>query len=577
MHKILIFVIASLIFSLFLVAFLRPISSINYDLGRHLLLGNIIVQTHTVPEINLLSYAYENYPFINSHWLSEAVFAIIHKCCSLNFLLLFSTLIVAIACLIQVLFVYKKSSAVSILLSSALYLFLISSRSDLRPELFSMLFLSIFIAILYSFRKAQSKYIFFLIPIEILWVNMHIYFFVGPLLIFIFLLDHLFTNKLKLSKSVKIFGITLIGALTATLINPNGLKGAIFPFTVLGSYGLPIIENQSMFSLNYFFFDFAILAFLSSVFFLFALLFLERKRTRPIDWFLSTAFSLAALLIYRNILLFAFTTFIPFTLCLNFFIKDALLFFKKLLPKKHLGVLTNLCLVCLMLILATAIVRNVSVKGFGFGNTDYGEKTGDFLIKNKIKGPIFNTFDIGGYLASRVYPNLVYTDGRPEAYPKSFFENIYGPMQENPQIFERENRKYKFNVLVLSHWDQTPWPNPLLEYLLSHRLFSLVHIDSYSIVLLRNAKENSNLITKDKTVKDDIEFNNIDSPLQLIRYLFFFEKVNWTDKTQEAFTRLKEIDPQLCLLKRHFASLRYHKVSFINEKELESTCQFPIF
>src|SRR5947209_7454736 len=54
-------------FLLFFVGFFHPITAINEDLGRHLLLGQIIGKTQTVPKVNLLSYTYPQAPFINSH------------------------------------------------------------------------------------------------------------------------------------------------------------------------------------------------------------------------------------------------------------------------------------------------------------------------------------------------------------------------------------------------------------------------------------------------------------------------------------------------------------------------------
>lgn len=574
MQKILIFIFAGLILAFFLVIFFRPISSTNYDFGRHLLLGRIIVETQNVPTTNLLSYVYKDYPFINSHWLSEVVFSLVEKYSNINVLPLFSTLIATIAFSLLVLFVRNKTSIISVLLSSMLYIYILSARSDLRPEIFSMLFLSIFMVVLYSFRKTPSYYIFFLVPLEILWVNMHIYFFVGPILVALFAIDSLIASKFKFSRSVKILAITFIALLSATLINPNGLRGAIFPITVLGDYGLPIMENQSIFTLSQYFTNFAIIAFAFSAIFLFVLFFLERRYVKPIDWFLLIIFSLTSFLIYRNILLFVFTTFIAFALTLNHFLKDIQLFFKKLLPKTHLKFISSLLLASLILILITTIATHISAYGFGFGVTDFGKGVGDLLVKNNIKGPIFNSFDIGGYLWSRVYPNLVYIDGRPEAYPRTFFEDIYIHIRNNPKIFEIENKKYRFNVLVLSHWDQTPWPDPFLKYLLNHRSYSLVYVDSYSVVFLKETDENKNFIAKYRILKDDIDLSHVNKSDQLIHYLFFFEKAKWTDKAKDAFSRLAMIDPQLCELRKYLNRIRDIKVSFINTKELEGACKF---
>ena len=82
-------------------------------------------------------------------------------------------------------------------------------------------------------------------PIELLWVNMHIYSFVGPALIGIFLFENLITQKFQLSQT-KMYCAALLGTVLALFINPNGIKGALFPFIVLQQYGFPVVENQSI-------------------------------------------------------------------------------------------------------------------------------------------------------------------------------------------------------------------------------------------------------------------------------------------------------------------------------------------
>src|SRR5579864_8396776 len=85
------------IFTLLFLSFLHPISAITQDLGRHLLTGKIIVQTHHVPKANLFSYTYPAFPFINHHWLSEVVFFLLTQTLGLHGLLVFTTIIATVA------------------------------------------------------------------------------------------------------------------------------------------------------------------------------------------------------------------------------------------------------------------------------------------------------------------------------------------------------------------------------------------------------------------------------------------------------------------------------------------------
>jgi hypothetical protein len=62
------------------------------------------------------------------------------------------------------------------------------------------------------------------------------------------------------------------------------------------------------------------------------------------------------------------------------------------------------------------------------------------MIAKNLKGPIFNNFDIGSYLIFRLYNKSlpagrqVFVDGRPEAYPASFFQITYILMQQDPKL-----------------------------------------------------------------------------------------------------------------------------------------------
>ncbi len=572
MRKILIALCAGMLGILFLVSFFRPILN-NLDLGRHLLLGQIILETHSVPKINLLSYAYKTAPFVNSHWLSEVLFSLLVRYGGFNLLQIFCAVAAGIACLIPVLFSAKRYSPISIMVSSLFYLIILIHRSDLRPEIFSMVFLAIFVTLLYTTRKNPSKIILVLIPLEMLWVNMHIYFIIGPLIVFLFLLERLIQDRFRFSQSGKIYGATLVGTILATLANPNGLQGAIFPLTVFHSYGFPIVENQSILKLLTIFNDLSIIFFVITVFLLFLVLRGTRKNTRPIDWLLAITFSIAGFLVYRNILLFVFTTYLPFVSSLDYLIKHPRQLIKKFFLKSHLNILVNYILVIEMLMLFVVASQSVLVKSFGFGGEDWGKRAADFFIQNKVSGPIFNTLDMGGYLAYRIYPLLVYMDNRPEAYPKAFFQNIYLPMQTNPAIFEQEQKKYKFNTIILSHWDQTYWPNPLLKHLLQHPNYSLIYLDSYAFILVRKNNQNSHLIKKYTLTPKNIRLDTIKNQGELIRYLFFFEKVGRKDKTQEALKQILALDPQLCTLKRYLGSLRETRtVSFLSTAQLSHTC-----
>jgi hypothetical protein len=123
-------------------------------------------------------------------------------------------------------------------------------------------------------------------------------------------------------------------------------------------------------------------------------------------------------------------------------------------------------------------------------------------------------------------------------------------MQNNPMIFKRLDQRYQFNAIVISYWDDTPWGYTLLAYLVNNSNFTLVHLDPYVIVLVRNIPANKAVVSRYQVTKKNIKLTSQNSS-ELVHYLFFFEKVGWKDNVKESLTLLRENDPELCMLTKY--------------------------
>jgi len=147
--------------------YFHHITAYNQDLGRHLLTGKIIVQTLQVPTTNLFSYTYPSFPFINHHWGSEVIFYLIKTVTGDLGLFLVSILLIGGACSLIFLSAQKRAQAIPLVVISIIYLRILFERTDLRPELFSFLFLSTITVILYRYREKFTRLIFLLPLIEL--------------------------------------------------------------------------------------------------------------------------------------------------------------------------------------------------------------------------------------------------------------------------------------------------------------------------------------------------------------------------------------------------------------------------
>ena len=161
MHKFLSICIVLLSIFVFL-EFLHPIPSTNPDIWTHLLLGKVIIYSHQVPQINLLSYTHPHFPFINSHWLSEVLFYFIFQLGKFNGLIILGAILGTFTYVLLFLFVRKRVSLHSLLIAGIVASLILFERTDIRPELFSFLFLSIFKLHSIATRKKLLHGFFFL-------------------------------------------------------------------------------------------------------------------------------------------------------------------------------------------------------------------------------------------------------------------------------------------------------------------------------------------------------------------------------------------------------------------------------
>lgn len=477
--------------------FTHSLGSINQDIGRHLKIGEIIWQTHDVPKTNLFSYTEPNTPFINHHWLSEVVFYLLNASIGLKGLILFKTTILLCAFWLLFLSVSKKVEPVMSIGASLIGLLVLETRTDLRPEVFSFLFLAYFLFAVFKAKYSQ-KYIWLLATplIQIIWSNAHIYFVLGPAILGLYAIDRWLNNDPAWSKSSK---ITIL-AILATLINPSWIYGALEPFTILTSYGYSIVENQSILFLK----DYGILLTQINIFILATILLWLSFIPAIIKYGFKgyffelgsgLAFTIFGFSMIRNLGPFSMV-FIPL-LALNI---QAWISSKIITEKTLKLVYYSLIVICLILL--NSVIKNDFYRWSG-SNNKFGLEFSasanngvDFVLNNKISGPVFNNFDVGSYLIWKLYPEQkVFVDGRPEAYSIKFFSEIYKPMQEDKQTWNHyADEVYKINYVFFDYHDITPWAQTFLSFISQDKNWPMIYKDESVVIFIRRTAKNLPLI-----------------------------------------------------------------------------------
>ena len=542
--------------------------TIGQDIGRHLKVGEIIWQTKEVPKTNLFSFTEPDFPFINHHWLSEVMFFGIFSYTGFIGLTLVKTVLVLVAFLLLFFVAKKHATFWPLVVSFLLSIFIFIQRTEVRPEIFSFVILSFFLFAIFNekypprsdLKNPQGRtfnYLWFLPIAELFWVNLHIYFFIGPFLLLAFLADRLINKDYA---KIKTTVVVLFLSIMATLINPNGIQGVLLPFNVLNEYGYSIVENQTLSFLAgfggsllpVFIFKLSVAILVASF-----LLTMKKARQRVFEIIILTFFIYAGFRMLRNLPLYALASFPVLAILLT----DIQLRFnlnkKEVKPRVNtiFKILVSIFIVSMIFLVANSryykYMEVSRVSGFFVPNGL--ERAVDFVKDNKIEGPMFNNFDIGGYLIWQLYPQeKVFVDNRPEAYSVKFFDEIYKPMQEDKKKWLEFSEKYGINFIFFGHTDTTPWGQDFLSDITKNQDWKIVYINEDVIILIKNEKKNSEIISKfsitDKTAIDKISgyvkgsnMNKSNLFLILSRVLF---KIDWLDASAYFADEVIKVDPK---------------------------------
>ncbi len=474
------------------------------DLGRHIKNGEMIFKGNfRVLNTCFYSYAYPNFPTINHHWLAGVLFFLIQQISQFTGLSIFYIILSLITFIFFFNIAKKQAGCKIACLIALLFLPLIASRAEIRPEIFTYLFSGIFLWILWhvQHKKIAFNYLFLLPIIEFLWVNTHIYFLIGPGLVFLFLLNSLY-NKASFKKIKKIIIVFLL-VIIVLFLNPSGLQGVIYPFKVFENFGYRPIENQSVWFLeNLDHFDnvnldlFKILFFLS--FISFVGLFLKNYKKINIMYFvLWLGFSYLSWTAIRNFTIFGLFALPIISYNISIILKSNNKNFNKQLINIFYTIIAALIVVIFSFTYYSFIKHN-----FGIGLKNQVNASANFFKSQNIKGPILNNYDIGGYLIYHLYPKeKIFVDNRPESYPTNFFKDVYIPLQQNQTDWKKFSEKYKFNAIFFSHKDATPWGQNFLISILKDKNWLPVFADQYTVIFLKNNNQNKDIIEQYKVPK----------------------------------------------------------------------------
>lgn len=492
---------------------------LDADLGRHITNGKILVQAlrahdwgaiSALLHTNFYSYSFPAFPFINHHWATGLIFYFIWKLGGFTALAL---MFVAVSSATLLIFYHLAAQTSRWLIASAVGFFLvplIAERIEIRPEAFSYLLAAIFFLLLTRYRNGQSTFraLLWLPVLQILWVNLHIYFFFGPLLVGLFLCDELMQPTRRKNRLIELL-LLLILVCLAGLINPSGLAGFLYPLRVFGNYGIAVGENQSILLLgtafpNYANFSIFIQVITALIITQSLLLAKHHRHFVPAHFALMILLGTLAWTSMRNLGLLAFFA-LPILAHALGVILPALVppTVSPTARRVWAGAVYLGVIFCTLALNYSRIIE--AKQNFGFGLTRGEAGAAEFILNHHIAGPLFNDFDSGSYAIYYFYPRLKpFVDNRAEAYPAAFFKNIYKPFHEKEILWHKVDARYHFNAMLYTFKDRPNWQRPFVDKRLRDPAWAPVYIDTYNLVLVKRNVQNAELIARWEIPKDKL-------------------------------------------------------------------------
>lgn len=487
--KIGLFSIITFIFVVLLLA--RPPG--DPDLGWHIRNGQDILR-FGVPKGDLYSHTMFGYPWISHEWLTDVLLYLSNHYLGLIFLSLAFALIAFFAYFIsaRVAKVRIESTLITVLIAALVALPIVG----IRPQMLTLLGLAIVLWILFRWRdNPQSKLIYWLIPLMLVWVNMHGGFAAGLILMGVFGAIELIKYLFKRFKVIKIVSLTmspvqlweLIGvgiiSFAVTFINPytwriyEELFRTVFNDLVRQgiSEWLPITFNSPQ-SYNLIIY----------IVFITVLLIFSWKKVDSTKIWIGAVFLLISLSSWRNMPLFPLVT-LPL-------LSEMI---EALSPKGIYYHLRSVWMIGLAVILLVYVgydryhtVVPLSTNEALFNTIQrYPYNAVQYIKENKLPGKMFNEYNWGGYLIWKLPEKKVFIDGRMAIWrteDQNIFEEylvLSGAISKIPTIDEDTTAildKYEID-LALMYKDRS-----FKNYFLSHNdKWTLVYGDSLALIFQR--------------------------------------------------------------------------------------------
>jgi hypothetical protein len=494
---------------MFLLAF-TPGLSFTEDLGRHLLLGRIIWEGRAVPDTNLLTYTYPDFPFINHHWLTEVFFYWLHRLAGFNGMIVWKMVVMSLALGLALAAVRPARRYSVYWLAGLLSAVILGFRAHVRPELLTYLGVALYLWSFERIRRGARWPRWVILGYALLWANSHIYFLFGVGMAGAFALERAIAGRSRVSLQAEAGWLAAVAAISC--VNPQGIRGFLYPLGIFSNYSLGLVENASPLEVWASVINPMLIALppLCALFGVAVLALWHRRGKGGVGRAANVLVGLTALvmswLMVRSTPLFALSA-LPVIAAALAPAREGegesragetgmrILDYRRLAwaPAPVAVLLLNLWLAHGLLEgwYTRIFPAPVGPTPLGFENEERFLRLRQLASRNGLRGPIFSDFKIGSLLEYELYPEAAYVDNRPEAFPAAFWRKEYLPALGLRKDWARIENERDFNAVIVSLVGAKEF---FIQELRRRPEWVLVHLDSLAAVFVRNSAPNAGII-----------------------------------------------------------------------------------
>ena len=454
--------------------------AVDTDMYWHLRAGQYILETRTIPAADPFSWTALGLPWVNVHWLSQIILYVTYLIASLPGL----SLLVAALVVVAFIFVWKQMEggpfvrAFVVVLAAAVAGAVWTPRSQMATFVFTPLVA--YLVYLYKWKQIDRLW---LIPIVfIAWVNMHGGYISGFMVLGAVLAGEIINHVLGFDgpevqnwkRWRKLLIVTLISG-AVLLINPYTIAALQLPFRTVNIGVLQdFIQEWAAPNFHELFQQPMLWMLLLTL----VVIGWSGRRLDATDAVLLVVFAYITFLARRNMGLFAL-------ICAPILSRHATALIGRYRfgqrPISRGNPIVNAIILALIIVAAglKIILPLLPATRIEAEQKTLPVGAADWIVAHQPAGQMFNSYNWGGYLLWRLWPQYpVYADGRTDVYPNAFLQEYLQIVTGNtdaPTLFDERG----IHTVIIDPG------SPLVKQLIQSGQWHEAYRDEIAVVLTR--------------------------------------------------------------------------------------------